>query len=228
MNIIEQINQWLLYYSNILPVELFTIIGSFVEEVIAPVPSPLVMTAAGAVAQAQQKSWLYLVWLAILGAFAKTLGGWLLYFLADAAEDLIIGKFGGFIGVEKGDIEAIGQQYLKGSRANAMLMIIRSTPVFPSAPVSVICGAIKFNFKPFMVITFLGSIIRGAFFLYFGYASLYSFELLIHQVDRIENFFTLLIAIGLGALIAYFYYQRGRGNLLQKIGSRVKKENTIE
>lgn len=228
MSFIEQINQWLLYYSNILPLELFTIIGSFVEEVIAPVPSPLVMTAAGAVAQAQQKSWFYLIWLAFLGAVAKTLGGWLLFFLADAAEDLIVGKFGNFIGVEKGDIEAIGQKYLQGSRANAMLMIIRSTPVFPSAPVSVICGAIKFGFKPFMVITFLGSIIRGAFFLYFGYASLYSFEALVHQVDRIENFFTLLIALGLGALIAYFYYQRGRGDLLQKIGSRVKKENITE
>ena len=223
MGIIEQINQWLLYYSNILPVEIFTFVGSFIEEVIAPVPSPLVMTAAGAVAQAQQKSWLFLIWLAVLGAFAKTLGGWLLYFLADVAEDIIIGKLGHFIGVEKESIESVGEKYLKGNRANAMLMIIRCTPVFPSAPISVICGVIKFSLKPFIIITFLGSIIRGAFFLYFGYASLFSFESLLSQVNKIENIFTLLIAVGLGVLIAYFYYQRGRGDLLQKIGNKVKK-----
>ena len=36
--------------ATILPIPLFTVVAAFVEEVIAPVPSPLVMTLAGSLA----------------------------------------------------------------------------------------------------------------------------------------------------------------------------------
>ena len=83
-------------YATQIPVEIFTFLGAFIEEVIAPVPSPIVMTLVGSIAAAQMTGLVFLFYLAIIGAVGKTLGAWLLYFITDKAEDLVFKRFGKF------------------------------------------------------------------------------------------------------------------------------------
>ena len=55
MALFEKLEHIVLDYADQVPVELFSFIGSFIEEVIAPIPSPIVMIVTGTIAQAQEK-----------------------------------------------------------------------------------------------------------------------------------------------------------------------------
>src|SRR3989344_314625 len=80
------------------PLEIFSFAGSFIEEVIAPIPSPLIMTTAGTIAHARDYQITYLLFLALLASCGKTAASWLLYVLADKLEDFISSRFGKILG----------------------------------------------------------------------------------------------------------------------------------
>ena len=195
-------------YATQVPVEVFTFLGAFIEEVIAPVPSPVVMTLAGSIAAAQETTLVFLLFLAIIGAVGKTLGAWLLYFITDKAEDLIFKKFGRFLGVSHNEIEGIGK-HLNGSKwDDAVFFVIRCLPIMPSAPVSIVCGFIKFNFKSFITLTFFGTIIRNLFFLYLGYLGASNLERIMEGVMNIESYFEIGIAAAIVIFISWIYLKR--------------------
>ena len=82
----ELFNGIIVYLENLalkIPLELFTVIGAFLEEVVAPIPSPFVMTLAGSIMRAQNMTVTYIAFIALIGALAKTFGAWLLYFLSE-------------------------------------------------------------------------------------------------------------------------------------------------
>lgn len=190
------------------PLELYTFVASFIEEVIAPIPSPFVMTSAGSIAAAQDLPVFWLLWIAVIGSIGKTIGGALLYYAADKGEDVIIGKYGKFFGVSHKEIESIGKHFKGHWKDDLMLFGIRSLPIIPSAPVSIICGVIKVGWRTFLVSTFTGTIIRNLLFLYFGYVGLESFEGLMTGLESIESIMQLAIAVILGLVIIWFYWKR--------------------
>jgi membrane protein DedA with SNARE-associated domain len=197
-------------YATQVPVELFTFAAAFIEEVVAPVPSPVVMTLAGSIAAAQETALVFLLYLAVIGAVGKTLGAWLLYFVTDKAEDVIFKRFGRFLGVSHNDIENIGK-HLDGSKWDDIIFfIIRCLPVMPSAPISIVCGFIKFNFKSFITLTFFGTIIRNLFFLYFGYLGASNLERIMEGVTNAESYFEIGIAVAIALFISWIYLKRKR------------------
>lgn len=197
------------------PVELYSLVGAFIEEVIAPIPSPLVMGTAGSIAQAQGKGVAFLFILAIIGSIGKTLGGYLMYFIADKAEDLVLGKFGKFFGITHKEIEGIGKHFNGGWRDDLILFLIRLAPVVPSAPVSLVCGLIKINPRTFLVSTFAGTIIRNLFFLYLGFAGLSSFDSATSGLESLESLVQTVIFVAGGLILLWLYYKRGKGDFLE-------------
>ena len=195
------------------PLEVFTLIGSFVEELIAPIPSPIIMTMAGTIAQAQNRALMYLLVVAVLSAFAKTLAGWILYVLADKAEDFLMRHFGKFFGISHDEIEKIGAYISGGWKDDVVLFLLRSIPVMPSSPISITCGAIKLNLKTFLYTTFFGSIIRSSFYLYLGFTGLDAARSLLEGMDNLETLFKVVFVLVLGLAIVWGYYKRQRGEL---------------
>ena len=192
------------------PLELFVLMGSFIEEVVAPIPSPFVMTLSGSIAKAQGQLFLYLFILAAVGALGKTLGAWILYIIADKAEDVIVTKYGKFFGVSHREIESIGKRFNKGWQDNVFLFLARATPIIPSAPISVVCGLIKLNIKTYIFSTFLGTTVRNMLFLYVGYVGLSSYEHIVEGLDSVESIVQLLIGIIILGFIVWSYYKRGK------------------
>ncbi len=180
MSIIDQIVAWLETLSKTINLELFVVIGSFLEEIIAPIPSPFVMTTAAALAQAQGYIFLQLFLLVAVASIAKTVSSYIIYFAADKLEDLVVGKLGKYIGLSHKLIEQIGS-FLTGTWIDDLLMIIaRALPFIPTSLVSAGAGVIKYNKRSFIVTTFLGVMIRNAFYLWVGY----------YGMTALENFWT--------------------------------------
>lgn len=217
---------WLEALAQTVPVTWFTFIGAILEEVIAPIPSPLVMTLAGSIAASQGSTVAFLFVLALIGAVSKTIGSLILYIVADKAEDVLIDKFGKFLGVSHSDTEGLGKFLNKSKHEALTIFALRAVPVMPTAPVSVIAGLIKLNLKTYLLSTFLGLIVRNMIYLYLGYTSLSSLESLAEGFDSIEKigYFILSIFAGLAILWMYRRRQQGRGlAMIEDLMDRVKR-----
>ncbi|MBD3366205.1 hypothetical protein GF360_02550 [candidate division WWE3 bacterium] len=217
MHFITEITTYLETLARSIPLELFSVLGTIVEEIIAPIPSPFVMTATGSIAQAQQKALWYLGVVAVFGAFGRVIGASVLYFLADLGEDLVVGKFGKFLGISHKHVEKIGSRFEGTTRDYTTLTILRSIPVMPSSPISVVCGLIKLNYKVFAVGTFLGSIVRNLFFLYLGFTGLAASEQLSEGIESASTIMEILFLAALAVGFYYFYRKREKGTLLKEV-----------
>lgn len=205
--------------AQILPLPWFTFFGAMLEEIIAPIPSPLVMTLSGSLAGSNQAPWMYLGLLALVGAIGKTLGSYVIYIVADKAENLIMGKLGKFLGVTSKEVEIIGKHLNKGWRDDIVLFLLRAIPIMPTAPVSIVCGLIKLNLRTYITSTFLGTFVRNIFYLYLGYTSVGALESINEGIDGFEKFGYLALLILIGAVMGYIFYQRkkdGGLNFLEK------------
>lgn len=201
MSIIDQIITWLENLSQTINLQLFVVIGSFLEEIIAPIPSPFVMTTTAALAQAQNYVFLQLAVVILVASAAKTVSSFLIYLAADKLEDVVVGKFGKYIGVSHKLIEQIGG-FLTGTWVDDFLMVLaRALPFIPTSLVSVGAGVIKYSKKSFIITTFLGVIIRNSFYLWVGYVGITQLE---HIWQEIKGHpFFIAIAVVLLVLVLY-------------------------
>ena len=207
-NLVLPIITYLERLAQYVPLEVFTIVGSFLEEVIAPIPSPFVLTTAGTITKAQNNPLAYILFIALIAAISKTLGGLLLYAISDKLEDVFIPRFGKFFGIKHENIEKIGKYFNGTKRDWLVLFALRSIPVMPSSPISITCGFIKLNKKLFLISTLLGSIIRSLFFLYLGYTGLAASESMSKGLDKTESIMQIVVVIGVLALLFWGYKQR--------------------
>jgi len=228
MELFENLLHSLLALAQKIPIELYSIIGPFAEEIISPIPSPFVMASAGSIAAAQAKPLIYLLWLALLGAFGKTVASWILYFAADKAEDIVIGRFGKFVGVSHKEVEELGRHFNGGWRDNVVIFFARFIPIIPSSPISVVCGVIKINVWTYLSSTFFGTIFRNLFYLYFGYAGLNAYESTLEGLDSAESVVQIVMVVGIAVLIGWFYYIRSKKGEFSGLSSPFsdKKEKT--
>lgn len=217
MGLISQLLAYLETLANHIPLELFTFFGTIVEEILAPIPSPFVMTITGSIAHAQGHLFGYLFVVSIIGAAGRVVGTSFLYFLADVAEDVVIGRFGSFLGISHREITQIGSRFDGTARDYLTLILLRSIPVMPSSPISVVCGLVKLNFKVFAIGTAIGSVLRNLFFLYIGYTGLAATESFMEGLEGVETVVQILFVLALVGGFYYFYRKRERGELLKDV-----------
>lgn len=181
-----------------MPLEWFVFIGTFLEELISPIPSFLVMVPAGVAAQANGQPLLYLLYLAVIASFGRMIAGTILYFLADKLEDFVFANNRKFFGVSHKDVEGFGRK-LSGKHAKHtwwILLVISAIPFLPTATLSLTCGFIKIRFRTFITSNFIGSIFSGFFFLYLGYAGLETAKI-VARLDWLGQVSAVVIAVGL-------------------------------
>jgi len=222
----QSLINWLEALAQQIPVTWFVFIGALVEEVVAPIPSPLVMMLGGSISASQGSPLIFIFILAVIGAVSKTIGSLLIYVLADKAEDVIVNKFGRFLGVSHSDTEGLGRFLGEGKRDDIAIFLMRAIPVMPTAPVSVIAGLIKINLKTYLISTFFGLIIRNSIYLYIGYTSLGALDSLNEGFDSLEKVGYFALAVFAGFALLWMYRKRQQGSvlpLIEKVLSSTKK-----
>lgn len=204
----DSITNSLLAWAQQVPIEIFTFAGSFIEEVLAPIPSPIVMTVTGSIAAAQEKPMLYLLVLSLIGAAGKTAGALLVYWIADKAEDILVGRFGKLIGVTHAEIEALGKRFKGDWKDIFLLVFLRALPIMPSVVVSVTSGVVRIRLQLYIISTFLGTIIRDFFYLYVGFTGIEVLQHLIEGFDSIESIVEAVVALFIVIVIGWIYWKR--------------------
>lgn len=190
-----------------LPLELFVLAGSFVEEIVSPIPSFVVMIPAGAAAQVQGVGWWYLIPLAFLGGIGRLLASMILYVVADKAEDWLLGKGRRFFGVTHKQLENYGQRLSGTSGDFVALFLLNAVPVIPTSLLSLSCGFIKVRFRLFAAATFFGSAVNAAIYMGVGYAGIQAVAGL-QNLQLALQVAAVLVAVSLFGLFVYYANKR--------------------
>jgi membrane protein DedA with SNARE-associated domain len=167
---ILQLLNWLKEIAASWPLELFVVIGSVLEEIIAPIPAPLVMSLAGYIASERGHGWVYFALLALIGAFGKTLASYALYVLGDKAEDVVVNRWGKLLGLERQKLDHATALMNKGWWDKALLVFLRAVPLIPTFIVSIACGVLKVPMRTFLWTTVAGSFVRNVAMIWLGVA----------------------------------------------------------
>ncbi len=194
------------------PLPIFVMVGGMIEEIVAPIPSPLVATLAGSIASAQNLGVYYFLWICALASASKTLGAWLFYILGDKLEDVAVPRFGKYIGVRHEDLEHFGEHFQGTWKDGFILVLLRSIPVMPSTPISLLCGILKINLHTFFVATYVGFSIRIGIFMVLGSTGLAAMESLMGGLDTAETLVQLVIVLGGVGVLGWLYWQRKKNH----------------
>jgi membrane protein DedA with SNARE-associated domain len=221
VHVISVIGDWLKILSEALPLEWFTVVGGFVEELIGPIPSPLVLTLAGSIAADRQSGFWYVILLALLASGGKTAASWLLYLLGDKAEYWIVGKWGEVLGLSHEKVRSWSASFNGGWWDDALIIFLRAVPILPAAPISVLCGVLKIKMRTYLVSTFIGYALRSLFFLWVGYAGTDAYKAIADDIDASEALLTVGIILASVGLLVWLYYAQRRKKWWRKAWERI-------
>lgn len=187
-------------------------VASVIEEVIAPIPSALIMTMSGFLFISGPISWQVVSALvfkvAIPAALGVTLGSYFIYFIAKFGGRFIIEKWGKYVGLYWSDIEKM-QNRLSGTRRDEFIIGgARILPVVPSVAISAFCGILEINIFKYFVITFIGVFFRGLILGVLGWQVGGIYKKYAQTISAIENI--VLVSTILGVLIFIVLKYKGR------------------
>ncbi len=199
-----------LAWAYAMPLTVFTTVASFVEEIIAPIPSPTVMITAGSLAHLQGYAVEFLIVLALLGAVGKVFGALVVYVVSDKMEDFIMGKCARFFSITHEDIQSFGGKLAGNWKDYFVLTLLRALPMVPSSLISIGCGVLKVPLPLFITSTFLGTIVRDGFYLYCGYIGIAAIGIFLAQFATIESALQYGAILVVGVIFGYGFYRAYR------------------
>ena len=184
--------------------------GGFIEQIIVPIPSPIISMAGGALiipGNLPLLTALTQIFLKVslpysLGA---AVGTSLVYFIAYFGGKPLIDKFGKYIGVSWKLIEKIRSDFQKTIHDEIFILVSCSIPVVPVSLITAFCGGFKVAPVKFYPMVFSALLIRATILGFLGFQMGETFVGLAHGLDKIES---LLTVIGAGLILGFLFLKR--------------------
>ena len=192
-------------------------IAAIIEQIIAPIPSPLIPIMAGFfllpvngfLLDVLLKS-IYLI--ALPYAFGVILGSLLIYFLGYFGGKPIIEKSKKWFGFSWEDLEKIKKKLNKSQSDEFTLFILWFLPIIPSAAIAIFCGIVRYSLFKYILLGISGLFFRAIIIGLIGWQAGELYYVAAEQISLIENY----ILIGLGLLILvgiiFLFYKNKKRN----------------
>jgi len=208
--LISEITQWIMELMKAHG-QLSVFIGVMIEQIIVPIPSPLIIMGAGSILIPPELSipnaFLKILWIIVLpGSIASTLGSFIGYLISFYGGKALVVRLQRFLDVDWQQIEKLEKRF-EGKKEALSIFLARAIPVFPISLVSIFAGLLRIRIKPFTLYTFLGSIFRCLFLGFFGWWIGTTYEKVATHLNSAETFVSLLMLIGMGMVFVYLYYK---------------------
>jgi len=208
--LVSEITQWIMELMRAHG-QLSVFVGVMIEQIIVPIPSPMIIMGAGAILISPELSipnaFLQILWIIVLpGTIASTLGSYIGYLVSYYGGKALVVRYQRFLGVDWEQIENLEKRF-RGKREALSIFLTRAIPVFPISLVSIFSGLLRIPIRPFTLYTFLGSIFRCFFLAFFGWWIGATYEKAAAGLDSIETIVSILMLLGMGAAFGYLYYK---------------------
>jgi membrane protein DedA with SNARE-associated domain len=192
-------------------------IAGLIEQVIVPIPSPVIPMAAGFFFVPQDVVGLWpivknLVFKAAIPfTIGSTVGSTMVYLAAWFGGKWLIDKFSKWLEFDWEDVLAIKKKFFKGKAYDeAVIFISRAIPIVPSSLISAVAGAVRINPVSFYLFTALGLFVRGILLGWLGWQSGEALFAVSEGLDRWETIMTIGIVAVAGAVLGYGYLNRDK------------------
>lgn len=196
--------------------QLSVFIGVMIEQIIVPIPSPIIIMGAGAIlilpGLSIGKALIDILWIIVLpGTIASTLGSYIGYMISFYGGKALVLRLRRFLDIDWEEIENLERRFM-GKKEGFIIFLLRAIPVFPISLVSIFAGLIRMPIRPFTIYTFLGSIFRCLFLGFFGWWIGATYEKVASRLDSVETAVSviLLFVMGLAFLLLYYKFRRTR------------------
>jgi len=206
--LISEITQWIMELMRTHG-QLSVFIGVMIEQIIVPIPSPIIVMGAGAILISPglsiPEAFLQILWIIVLpGTIASTLGSFIGYTISYYGGKAIVVRFQRFLGVDWNQMENLEKRF-RGKKEALSIFFSRAIPVFPISLVSIFAGLLRVPVRSFTLYTFLGSIFRCFFLAFFGWWIGATYEKVATHLDSLETIVSVLMLIGMGLAFVYLY-----------------------
>jgi membrane protein DedA with SNARE-associated domain len=204
---------WLVSYMQ----ATFTMMGpwgvlllSFIQEIIPPIPSTLVMASAGFVflendALGLSTVWKLFLYIGLPISLGLTIGAMIIYGLVYWGGKPLVDRYGRYTGVSWEEIEKV-RTYLRGHVWDDVLFFFaRVFPLIPSIALNIFAGLVRWSAIRFAVYTFLGTIIRSMLMGFLGWEFAQVYNRYAVYLDTMQNTIFLLVVVAVGL---YLYYRK--------------------
>jgi len=184
--------------------------GGFIEQIIVPIPSPIITMAGGAFIIDRNLPIFEAIWqifnkVSLPYTIGATLGTSMVYFIAFFGGKPLIDKFGKYIGVSWKLIEKIKSDFQKTIADELFILISCSIPIVPVSLITAFCGGFKIKPAKFYPMVFLAILIRATILGFVGFEMGEAFVGLAHGLDKIESLMTVL---GAGLMLGFLFLKR--------------------
>jgi membrane protein DedA with SNARE-associated domain len=190
------------------PVGVF--LGSIIEEIIAPIPSTLVIMGTsfimlkGSVINPDSFLTLFLN-IVIPASLGVTIGSLVVYGITYLIGKPFIKRWGRYLGFSWEDMEKTEKKFEKSRSDEIILFLVRAFPVIPSVAISAFCGLIRYDLKKYILITFLGTLVRSFILGFMGWQFANMYQTLAEEISYLEEISLLVIFI---AILIYVIYKK--------------------
>jgi membrane protein DedA with SNARE-associated domain len=208
--LISDITQWIMELMRSHG-QLSVFVGVMIEQIIVPIPSPMIIMGAGAIlippGLSIPNAFLQILWVIVLpGSIASTLGSYIGYLISFYGGKALVIRLERFLDVDWNQIERLEKRF-QGRKEALSIFLSRAIPVFPISLVSIFAGLLRVPIRPFTIFTFLGSIFRTLFLGFFGWWIGATYEKAASRLDSVETIMSIIMLIGMGVAFAYLYHK---------------------
>lgn len=184
--------------------------GGLIEQIIVPIPSPIITMAGGAFLVSHNSFSFNTIWeiitqVSIPYSIGATIGSSLVFLTAYFGGKPLVDTFGKHIGISWSLIEKIKSDFQKTISDELFILISCSIPVVPVSLISAFCGSFRIQPVKFYSLVFVALLLRSTILGFVGYQMGETFIDLAHGLDKVES---LLSVAGAGLILGYLYLQR--------------------
>jgi membrane protein DedA with SNARE-associated domain len=200
---------------------LAVILGVVIETLIVPLPSPVIVMAAGYILIPQGSIITILLsalWISIIAGTAQTIGSFLLYLPGYYIGKPFIERYEKYHGVSWKEIKQFQKKFSKGKKEFVTLFFLRALPIMPLSVVSGLAGVMKIEPKKYTIATWLGTIPRDFFLAILGFFMGEFYTAIASKIDNAETIMTIIIVL---MVIGYIIGQKT--GMIEKLRKRVLK-----
>jgi membrane protein DedA with SNARE-associated domain len=188
-------------------------VASILEEVIVPIPSTLVQMGGGFILMegfpVSPSNLARLFFLVVLPAtIGLTIGSLFAFFIGRYGAEPVLSRIGRYIGISWSDIVSSAKTMEAKGNVFWILVLVRSLPIMPAAVASAAAGLLQFRIIPYIVATFLGTIIRASVLGFVGWRLGAEYTTIAPYIERFEKV-GFIIFVG---LIFVWWIRRRRPN----------------
>lgn len=195
---------------------LAVIFGVVIEEIIVPIPSPVVPMAAGFIlvqATSLPQALVEIILLVVIPAsLASMVSSYFVYGIAYFGGKPVLEKYGKYLDVSWEEAKELEEKFASGKQ-HYYVALFRAVPIVPLSLISGAAGLFRMDWKRYGLWTLIGMIPRTFFLALAGWYMKDSFMIVASYIDNLST----LVVLATGGLVGSYLFYRKYGNVYRKI-----------